>query len=272
MPGYCSAMGILDLFRLDGLVAVVTGSGQGIGRGIAVGLAEAGADVVVTARRAEDLEQTATAVRAAGRRAQIVAGDIREPGMNERLAETAVASLGRLDIWVNNVGGSTDKTTYTLVETSEDYWRSMLELNLTTAFLGARAAALRMTDGGVIINVASGAGMRGSPRTGAYAAAKAGMINLTQTLALELAPSVRVNTVSPGQVPTEAFSEVLKMGGDDTLRALAEATPLKRLGTPQDIAAAIVYLSSPAGSWVTGENLLVAGGRRERGGNAQRYG
>jgi NAD(P)-dependent dehydrogenase (short-subunit alcohol dehydrogenase family) len=147
----------------------------------------------------------------------------------------------------------------------------MLELNLTSAFLGAKAAAGHMAQGGCIINISSGAGLRGSPRTGAYAAAKAGMNNLTQTLALELAPRIRVNTVSPGQVPTEAFAAVLGMQGDSKLRELAQATPLGRLGTPQDIAAAVLYLVSPAGSWVTGENLLVAGGRKERGGNRERY-
>ena len=129
-----------------------------------------------------------------------------------------------------------------------------------------------MTNGGTIINIASGAGMRGSPRTGVYAAAKAGMINLTQTLALELAPKIRVNTVSPGQVPTEAFNQVLGMAGEEKLKALAEVTPLQRLGTPQDIAAAVLFLVSPAASWITGENLLVAGGRKERGGNREKYG
>src|SRR5204863_4463705 len=114
-------------------------------------------------------------------------------------------------------------------------------LNLTAAFIGAKAAARRMGDGGAIVNIASGAGMRGSPLTGAYAAAKAGMINLTQTLALELAPRIRVNTVSPGQVPTEAFALVLGME-PERLAALAEATPLQRLGTPEDIAAAVLYL------------------------------
>ena len=265
-------MSILDRFRLDGLAAVVTGSGQGIGRGIAVGLAEAGADVVVTARRADDLAETARLVEAAGRRAVIVAGDIREPGMNDRLADAAVATFGRLDAWVNNVGGSDEKTTRLLVETPDNVWRSQLELNLTSAFLGVKAAAARMTDGGCIVNIASGAGMRGSPRTGPYAAAKAAMLNLTQTLALELAPRLRVNAVSPGQVPTEAFRDVLGMAGDEVLAELAAATPMARLGSPEDIAAAVVYLVSPAAAWVTGENLLVAGGRRDRGGNRQRYG
>lgn len=265
-------MGILDRFRLDGMAAVVTGSGQGIGRGIAVGLAEAGADVVVTARRADDLRETARLVAAAGRLAVVVAGDIRADGMNDALAQAALDAFGRLDAWVNNVGGSDEKATRLLVETPDDVWRNQLELNLTAAFLGAKAAAAHMADGGVIVNIASGAGMRGSPRTGPYAAAKAGMLNLTQTLALELAPRIRVNAVSPGQVPTEAFRQVLGMAGDERLAELASATPLGRLGTPEDIAGAVVYLASPAGSWVTGENLLVAGGRRERGGSRQQYG
>lgn len=262
-------MSILDRFRLTGQVAVVTGSGQGIGRGIAVGLAEAGADVVITARRANDLAETAALIEAAGRRAVVVAGDIRDNGVNDRLADAAMASFGRLDIWVNNVGGSDEKATRLLLDTPDELWRSQLELNLTSAFLGLKAAAARMVDGGCIVNIASGAGMRGSPRTGPYAAAKAAMLNLSMTAALELAPAIRVNAVSPGQVPTEAFREVLGM---TDLSPLAAATPLGRLGTPEDIAAAVVYLASPAGSWVTGENLLVAGGRKDRGGSTQRYG
>lgn len=264
-------MTILDQFSLAGRVGVVTGSGQGIGRGIALGLAEAGADVVVTARRRHDLDETAHAVEAAGRRAVILAGDIRDAGMPERLAAAAVEELGQLDIWVNNVGGSDDKALRPLVETLDATWRDQLELNVTSAFLGCKAAAGRMAPGGSIVNIASGAGMRGSPLTGPYAAAKAAMLNLTQTLALELAPDVRVNAVSPGQVPTEAFAEVL--GVDEARRAeLVADTPLGRLGTPQDIAAAVVYLASPAASWITGQNLLVAGGRTARGGSRTSYG
>ena len=256
-------MGLPELFRIDGYAAVVTGGGQGIGRGIAVGLAEGGSDVVVNARRKADLEQTVRLVEQAGRRAVIVAGDIRADGMNERLADACIHGFGRLDVWVNNVGGSDEKATRLLVDTPDDIWRSQLELNLTTAFQGAKAAAARMGPGGVIVNIASGAGTRGSPRTGPYAAAKAGMLNMTETLALELGPrGIRVNAVSPGPVITEAFIEVLGIG--DRLEELERTIPLGRLGTPDDIAAAVVYLASPASSWVTGQNILVAGGRTQR--------
>jgi 7-alpha-hydroxysteroid dehydrogenase len=250
---------------------VVTGSGQGIGRGIAVALAQAGADVVLTARRRGDLEQTALQVEAAGRHAVIVAGDLRDEGRSEQLAAAAIDAFGRLDIWVNNVGGSDDKALRPLVETTDATWRAQIELNVTLAFIGCKAAAGRMGEGGSIVNIASGAGMRGSPLTGPYAAAKAAMLNLTQTLALELAPRIRVNAVSPGQVPTEAFEQVL--GVDAARRAeLVEQTPLARLGTAEDIAAAVLYLASAAASWVTGQNLLVAGGRTTRGGSSTKYG
>ncbi len=254
-------MSLLDRFRLDGRVAVVTGSGQGIGRSIAWGLADAGCDVVVNARRTADLEVTADGVRQRGRRALVVAADIRD--FSETLAAQAVTDLGRLDVWVNNVGGSDDKNVRLLTDTPDDVFRAQLELNLTTAFQGAKAAAIRMSAGAAIVNITSGAGTRGSPYTGPYAAAKAGMINLTQTLALELAErGIRVNAVSPGPVATEAFREVL--GVDDRLDELARTIPLGRLGTPDDIAAAVVYLASPAAAWVTGEHVLVAGGRTQR--------
>ncbi len=254
-------MSLLEQFQMDGRVAVVTGSGQGIGRAIARGLADAGCDVVVNARRRDDLARTAAGVAERGRRAVVADGDIRD--FSEQLADRTVAELGRLDVWVNNVGGSDDKTVRELIDTPDDIWRSQLELNLTTAFQGAKAAARRMSPGGVIVNIASGAGTRGSPRTGPYAAAKAGMINLTQTLALELAPrGIRVNAVSPGPVATEAFLEVL--GVADRLEELARTIPLGRLGTPDDIAAAVVFMASPASDWITGQHLLVAGGRTER--------
>ena len=253
-------MNLLDRFDLSGRVAVVTGSGQGIGRAIAWGLADAGCDVVLNARRMSDLEITAEGVEERGRQALIVAGDIRD--LSESLADQTMERFGRLDIWVNNVGGSDEKTTRLLIDTPDEIFRSQLELNLTSAFQGCKAAAKRMGPGSSIVNISSGAGMRGSPFTGPYAAAKAGMNNLTETLALELAPAIRVNAVAPGPVATEAFSEVL--GTDGQHEAIAAGIPLGRIGRPDDIAGAVLYLVSDAASWVTGQLILVAGGRTHR--------
>ena len=253
-------MSLLDRFRLDDKVAVVTGSGQGIGRGIAWALADSGCHLVLNARRLDDLHITAAGVRDRRRKSLIVQGDIRD--LSETIAEQAVTEFGGLDVWVNNVGGSDDKTVYELIDTPDEVFRSQLELNLVSAFQGCKAAAKRMTSGGAIINISSGAGTRGSPRTGPYAAAKAGMNNLTQTLSLELAPSIRVNAVAPGPVATEAFREVLNV--ETQLDEIAATIPLARMGTPDDIAAAVVYFASPASAWVTGQLLLVAGGRTSR--------
>lgn len=254
-------MSLLDQFHLDNKVAVVTGSGQGIGRGIAWALADAGARVVLNARRLTDLEETAAGVRERGSEALIVAGDIRD--FSESVAQQTIDAFGQLDIWVNNVGGSDEKDVHALIDTSDEIFRSQVELNLTSAFQGCKAAARRMSSGGAIVNITSGAGTRGSPFTGPYAAAKAGLINLTQTLALELAEQgIRVNCVSPGPVVTEAYRAVL--GIEDKLDELARTIPLGRTGTPDDIAAMVLLLCSPAGSWITGEHHLIAGGRTQR--------
>lgn len=259
--GYGVTTNVMDQFRLDGKVAVVTGSGQGIGRAIAFALADAGCDVVVNSRRRGDLEVTAAGIEERGQRALILDGDIRD--FSQTIAEQTMAEFGRLDVWVNNVGGSDEKATRKLVDTTDEVFRSQLELNLTTAFQGAKAAASCMEDGGVIINISSGAGMRGSPFTGPYAAAKAGMNNMTETLALELAPKIRVNAIAPGPVATEAYEEVLGMDAERQ-QMVAQSIPLQRIGHPDDIATAVVYFASPAASWITGQLLLVAGGRTHR--------
>jgi 7-alpha-hydroxysteroid dehydrogenase len=254
-------MGLRDAFDMTGRVAVVTGSGRGIGRAIAWGLADFGCDLVLNARRVADLTETAAGIRERGRRALVVDGDIRD--FSDVVAQRAIEEFGRLDIWVNNVGGSDEKTTRPLIDTPDETFRSQLELNLTSAFQGCKAAATHMTDGGSIVNISSGAGTRGSPSTGPYAAAKAGMNNMTQTLALELAPNIRVNGVAPGPVVTEAFREILTNDADK-LAEITSSVPLGRTGTPDDIAAAVVYLASDAASWVTGQLILVAGGRTHR--------
>jgi NAD(P)-dependent dehydrogenase (short-subunit alcohol dehydrogenase family) len=251
---------ILDAFRLDGRVAVVTGSGRGIGRAIALALADAGADVVVTARREAEVAGVAAEVRARGRRALEMPADLRGD-TPERLGVAAVAELGRLDVWVNNAGGADDPSVRPLSDTTDEQFRDMLELNLVSVLACVRAAASRLPRGGAIVNIASGAGMRAAPGTGAYGAAKAGVLSLTTTLAAELAPTgVRVNAISPGMVPTETFFSALRLTEADLPR-LTATVPLGRMGTPEDVAAAVLYLASPASSWVTGQNLLVGGGR-----------
>lgn len=252
--------GVLDSFRLDGRAAVVTGSGRGIGRGIALALAEAGADVLVTGRRTHEVEQVAEEIRALGRRAITHPGDLRDDIATE-LADRAAGGFGHLDIWVNNAGGSDEPSVEPLSTTSDEKLRSFMELNLVAAFQCLKAAVSRMGRGGSVVNIASGAGMRAAPNTGAYGASKAALLNLTATAAAELAPQgVRVNAISPGMIPTEAFFEVLGFTEAD-LPGLAAKVPLGRLGTPADIGAAVVYLSSDAGSWITGQNLFISGGR-----------
>jgi NAD(P)-dependent dehydrogenase (short-subunit alcohol dehydrogenase family) len=251
---------ILSLFRLDGQVAVVTGSGRGIGRAIALGLADAGADVVVTARRAAEVASVAEEIRARGRRAVELPADLRGD-TPDRLAAAAVDELGRLDVWVNNAGGTDDPSVRPLADTSDEQLRDMMELNLVTVLACVRAAVARMSRGGALVNIASGAGMRAAPGTGAYGASKAAVLNMTATLAAELAPrGIRVNAVSPGMVPTETFFSALGLTEEDLPR-LAATVPLGRMGTPEDMAAAVLFLAGPAASWVTGQNLLVGGGR-----------
>ena len=174
------------------------------------------------------------------------------------LADEAVAAFGGLHVWVNNAGGSPVRTP--LSELSEDDWDACLRVNLTAVWVASVIAAERMTEGGSIINVTSPAATRAVPGSGHYSAAKAGVNALTLTMSVELAPKVRVNGIAPGFVPTEVMMTALDMDVP-ALERMAEARiPLKRLGTPDDMAAAAIYLASDAGSWVTGQILTVSGG------------
>jgi NAD(P)-dependent dehydrogenase (short-subunit alcohol dehydrogenase family) len=252
-------MAISRLFELTGQVAIVTGAGRGIGEGIAHVLSEAGAAVVLAARRGDEVERVAKALRALGRKAIAVPTDVTDDAAVEALAQRAKAELGALDIWVNNAGGSPARKPLTEITRAE--WDHALALNLTAVWVCSVVAAKHMRDGGRIVNISSAAGHGPMPGSGHYAAAKAGVNNLTATLAAELGPRVRVNTISPGAVPTEIMMTALGLKESD-LVGLEKALrlPMVRLGTPEDLGAAVLYFASPASSWVTGQVLKVTGG------------
>lgn len=257
-------MTILDQFKLDGQVAVVTGGGRGIGEGIALGLAEAGADVVLAARRSHEIEAVAEKVRALGRRALAITTDMMDIEQVQALAEQTFRDMGALTCWVSNAGGADDRVPRTFLEMPERQWDFQLNLNLKAVWTGAQAAGRIMKDngGGTIINISSQAANRASPQNGPYAVAKSGVNNLTQTLAVEMAPlGIRVNAVSPGPIPTEVFLEFLNLTEEDVPKLGKQfGVPLGRVGTPEDIAPAVVYLASSASSWMTGQNIVINGG------------
>ncbi|MFT7246980.1 MAG: 7-alpha-hydroxysteroid dehydrogenase [Candidatus Azotimanducaceae bacterium] len=247
-----------DPFRLDGKRAVVTGAGKGIGRGIAAQLARAGADLIISARTRSDLDELAEEIVALGRKVEIVVCDVTSAEQLEALAAAAVAS-GGIDIWVNNAGGLPDATPRYLTKTPEDRWDAQLDLNLKAVFMACQVAANNMTEGAIINISSSAAKSQGSVKNGPYSASKAAVNSLTQTFALELSPKIRVNAVAPGPVPTPNFQDSTNFPeGQDVGKLLR--VPLGRLGTPEDIGNAVVFMASPASSWITGQCLYVAGG------------
>lgn len=245
-------------FQLTGRVAVVTGGGQGIGEGIAKAYAAAGAAVVVAARHVDRVARVADEINAAGGRALAVPTDVTDRSALVALADAAVSTFGGLHVWVNNAGGSSVRAP--LRELSEDDWDACLAVNLTAVWRASVIAAERMADGGSIINITSPAATRAVPGSGHYSAAKAGVNALTLTMSIELAPKVRVNGIAPGYVPTEVMMTALDMDVPALEQMALKRVPLQRLGTPDDMAAAAIYLASDAGAWVTGQTLTIAGG------------
>ncbi len=255
-------MGMHERFRLDGKVAVVTGGGRGIGRGIALALAECGADVAVLARRQEDVDAVAAEIDGLGRRGLGLSADVMDYESLPSKLDQVVAELGGLDIMVNNAGGNLDRRTWSLTDIAIDKFDEQLGLNMKSKFWGAQQAAMRMRDGGRIINIISIAAHRPSPGFGAYSAANMGMISMTRTLAVELAPrGITVNCIAPGVVVTDMLKETMHVTDEQAHDIFDGAIPLGRTGTPEDCAAAAVFFASPAAEWITGQFIDVAGGQ-----------
>jgi len=246
-------------FDLSGKVAVITGGGQGIGEGIAKAYAESGAAVVVAARHVDRVQRVADEINASGGRALAVPTDVTDRDALVGLADAAIDAFGGLDIWVNNAGGSTVRAP--LVKLDATDWDACLDLNLTAVWAASVVASERLNDGGSIINITSPAATRAVLGSGHYSCAKAGVNALTLTMAMELAPRIRVNGVAPGMVPTEVMMTALDMDVPALEQVAEKRTPMKRLGTPDDIASAALYLASEAGGWVTGQIITVAGGQ-----------
>ena len=248
-----------DLFGLTGEVAIVTGAGRGIGEGIAKVLAGAGASVVCAARRTEEIERVANEIVATNGQAIAVTTDVTDGGALRRLADAARERFGRLDIWVNNAGGS--PLQMPLTELPREEWDATMALNLTAIWESSRIAAELMEDGGRILNISSLAADTVFPGSGHYSAAKAGVNMLTRTFAQELGPRLRVNCIMPGAVPTEIMMQALGLKDDD-LPGLEKMLrlPAGRLGTPEDLGAAALYLCSKASEWVTGQCIRISGG------------
>ncbi|MDH6199308.1 7-alpha-hydroxysteroid dehydrogenase [Mycobacterium frederiksbergense] len=249
---------ILDRFRLDDKVAIVTGAGRGLGAATALAFAEAGADVLIAARTQAQLDEVADQITAVGRRAHVVVADLAHPEATAELAAAAVQAFGKLDIVVNNVGGTMPAP---LLNTSTKDLRDAFTFNVSTAHALTCAAVplmLEHSGGGSIINITSTVGRLAGRGFAAYGTAKAALAHYTRLSALDLSPRIRVNAIAPGSILTSALEIV---ASNDALRDLMEkATPLRRLGDPADIAAAAVYLASPAGGYLTGKVLEVDGG------------
>lgn len=250
----------VDPLDFTGRTVLVTGGAKGIGRGIAEGFLAAGADVVVCGRTSVDDDALPSGVDAAGRerRAVFVAADLRDAEQATAAVGAAVDRFGRLDVLVNNAGGSPSADAATA---SPRFSASIVQLNLLAPLYCAQAANAVMQGqdtGGSIVNIASVSGLRPSPGTAAYGAAKAGLLSLTTSLAIEWAPKVRVNALSAGLVATESADA--HYGGAAGMAQVAATVPLGRFGTPDDMAGICRFLASPLAAYVTGANLVAHGG------------
>lgn len=253
-------MPIVD-FSLEGKVAVVTGGSRGIGRSIAIALAEAGADVALAARKPEALEEAVAAVKATGRRAIAIPTNVRRTEECEALINETVGQLGRLDVLVNNAG--TNPVFGPIHDLDERGWDTIMNTNVKSCFLLsklAREAMLTHGEGGTIINVSSVGGRSASDVIGGYSISKAALIMLTQVCAKTWGvDGIRVNCIAPGLVKTD-FAKAL-WDNPAILKASTADAALRRIAEPDEMAGAVVYLATPASSFVTGQTLVMDGGK-----------
>ena len=243
-------------FRLDGHVAVITGAGRGIGSAIAVAYARAGADVVLVARTRGQLDAVAERIRSAGRTAVAVAGDIADLALVPAIVERTVAELGRLDVVVNNAGGAAPRA---FLDTSAAELEAAFHLNVTAAFELVKQATPHLLDSGrgSVVNISSAMDRMAGRGLLVYGTVKAALSHMTRLLAADLAPRVRANAIAPGVVETEGLKAALT---DEVRAQVVAGTPLRRLASVDDVAAAAVWLASPAASYVTGKVVELDGG------------
>lgn len=249
-----------EIFSLKDKVALVTGASRGIGRAIALGFAEAGADVAVAARTESDLETLAKEIDTLGRKAVVIPTDIRSRDAIQAMIDKTVSELGKLDILVNNAGGSNFMSP--ILGLRPEGWDKLRTLNLDSVFHATQIGAQAMVagGGGSIIQISSVAGIEGAPGLSPYSAAKAGVILMSQAVAKELAGSgVRVNCIAPGWIATPLNEWMTSDEG--TLKAVEQSVPMGRIGEAEEIVGGAIYLASDASSYVTGTTLVIDGGQ-----------
>lgn len=254
-------------FSLEGRTVIVTGGGIGIGKSISLECARAGADIMLCSRRMEHLEDTATAIRSLGRRALPLTVDVRDPEQVQSVVQRTLETFGTIDVLINNHGASFRAPVESI---SLNGWNAVVSINLNGVFLFCQAVGKHMIERrqGVIVNIASMAGVRGAQLMSHYGASKAAVINFTTTLALEWAPhNIRVNCIAPGPIETEGYLEVLHRtnpNADEVYQNVAARVALGRWGRVEEIAYPAIFLASEASSFMTGTTIQVDGGPTRR--------